>query len=105
MRRSDNKSTTSPNGVSLIDFAAAQNMVICSNRFQHLNIHKATWLSPDRSAANQIDHVVIDGRHVSNVLDVRTLRTPTMDSDHVAAKERMRIRASLAEKATMTTGG
>ena len=43
-----------------------------TSRFQHLNIHKAIWLSPDRSTRNQKDHVVIDGRHVSNALDVRT---------------------------------
>ena len=80
----------------LIDFAAARNMVVCSTKFQHLDIHKATWLSPDRSTSNQIDHIVIDGRHVSSVLDVRTFRGPNIDSDHylVAAKVRLRISAS-----------
>ena len=34
---------TSDNGFRLVSFAAAQNMVIASTRFQHLNIHKATW--------------------------------------------------------------
>ena len=38
---------TSDNGFRLVSFAAAQNMVIASTRFQHLNIHKATWRSPD----------------------------------------------------------
>ena len=33
---------TSDNGIRLVSFAAAQNMVISSTRFQHLNIHKAT---------------------------------------------------------------
>ena len=41
-------SITLPNGVRLIDFAAARNMVVCSNRFKQLDIHKATWLSPDQ---------------------------------------------------------
>ena len=35
-------STTSPNGVRLIDFTAARNMAACSTRFQHLDIHKIT---------------------------------------------------------------
>ena len=41
---------------------------------------------------------MIDGRHVSNVLDVRTFRDPNMDSDHylVAGKVRMRISTSRA---------
>ena len=39
---------------------------------------------------------MIDGRHVSNVLDVRTFRGPSIDSDHflVAVKVRTRISAS-----------
>ena len=84
--------TTLPNGVRLIDFAS----VVCSIILQHLNIHKATWLSADRSMRNQIDHVVIDGRYASNVLDVRTFHGPNMDSNHflVAAKVLMRISTS-----------
>ena len=58
---------TSDNGFRLVSFAAAQNMVISSTRFQHLNIHKTTWQSPDLNTENQIDHVVIDGRHASSM--------------------------------------
>ena len=47
-------STTSPNSVKLITFAAARNMVVCSTRFQHRDIHKATWRFPARSTRNQI---------------------------------------------------
>ncbi|XP_067638312.1 craniofacial development protein 2-like [Eurosta solidaginis] len=81
---------TSPNELRLIDFAGAGNMVISSTRFTHKKIHQATWLSPGRNTRNQIDHVVIDGRHASSVLDVRTIRGPNIDPDHylVAAKIR-----------------
>ena len=67
-------------------------MVISSTRFQHLTIPKATWRSPDLNTKNQIDHVVIDGRHASNIL-VRSLRTANMDLDHflVAAIVRTRL--------------
>ena len=30
--------------------------------------------TPDRSTFNQIDHIVIDGSHVSSILDVSTFR-------------------------------
>ena len=74
---------TTSNGMRLIDFAAARNMVVCSTKFQHLDFYKA----PDRPTLNQIDHN-IDGRHVTSVLDVCTFRSPNIDSDHylVAAK-------------------
>ena len=95
---------TTDNGMRLIDFAAARNMVVSSTRFKHRDIHKATWLSPDQSTRNQIDHVVIDGRHVSSVLDVRSVRGANIDSDHylVVAKFRTRIcRANNARGSTL----
>jgi hypothetical protein len=39
-------------------------MVIGSTTFQHKNIHKPTWTAPDRSFESQIDHMVIDARHM-----------------------------------------
>ncbi|XP_050745641.1 craniofacial development protein 2-like [Drosophila biarmipes] len=74
--------TTSNNGLRLIDFAAARNMVVSSTRFRNLDIHKATWLSPDQNTLNQIDPVVIDGRHASSVMDVRSFRGVNIDSDY-----------------------
>ncbi|XP_051864245.1 craniofacial development protein 2-like [Drosophila albomicans] len=40
--------TTSSNGLRLIGFAAAHNIVVRSTGFRHLDIHKASWLSSDR---------------------------------------------------------
>jgi hypothetical protein len=52
-----------------------------------------TWKSPDASTINQIDHLIIDVRHVSNLLDVRNFRGANTDSDHylVISKIRGRI--------------
>ncbi|XP_043063419.1 uncharacterized protein LOC122319764 [Drosophila ficusphila] len=85
--------TTSSNGLRLIGFAASHNMVVRSTGFRHLDIHKASWIAPDRLTRNQIDHVVIDARHASSILDVRSFRGPNIDSDHwlVAAKVRTRL--------------
>lgn len=82
------------NGSRVIDFAASRNMVVSSTYFEHKNIHKATWESPDRRTRNQIDHVLIDGRHCSNVLDVRSCRGPNVDSDHYLVKVIVRARIS-----------
>ncbi|XP_054089770.1 LINE-1 retrotransposable element ORF2 protein isoform X1 [Zeugodacus cucurbitae] len=80
-------------------------MVVCSTRFQHKKIHQATWLSPDRNTRNQIDHVVIDGRHVCCVLDVRTLRGPNIDSDHYLVAAKIRTRLCAAKNAGQQTQG
>jgi len=68
-------------------------MVIGSTMFQHRNIHKPTWTAPDRSFENQIDHMVnmvIDARHMSDLLDVRSYRGGNVDSVHYLVIARMR---------------
>jgi hypothetical protein len=50
--------------------------------FPHRNIHNYTWTSPDGKTHNQIDHILVDRRRHSNVLDVRPFRAADCDSDH-----------------------
>ena len=59
----------------LIDYVAAINTIVCSTKFQHLNILKTTWMFRDQSTFNQINQIGIDRRHVPSVLDVRTFRS------------------------------
>jgi hypothetical protein len=89
---------TNDNGYRLIQFATLNNMVIGSTMFQHKNIHKPTWTEPDRSFESQIDHMVIDARHMSDLLDVRSYRGANVDSDHYLVIARMRARISNIKK-------
>ena len=50
--------------------------------FPHRNIHKYTWTSPDSITHNQIDHVLVDKRRQSSIIDDSPLRGADCDTDH-----------------------
>jgi hypothetical protein len=72
--------------------------MVTSTLFNHKDIHKMTWRSPDGQTFNQIDHRLIDGRYVSNVMDVRIFRVANIDSDHYLLISKIRSRISKARK-------
>ncbi|XP_052238000.1 craniofacial development protein 2-like [Dreissena polymorpha] len=47
------------NGERFADLCALSNLVIRGSVFHHRRIHKATWVTPDLSTENQIDHLCI----------------------------------------------
>ena len=62
------------NEVRLISFATSKNLVVKSTMFQHKDIHKYTWTSPDDTTRNQIDHVLVDRHRHTSIIDIRTVR-------------------------------
>lgn len=48
----------------------------------HKNIHKQTWISNDGRTINQIDHILVNAKPGSNIVNVRSLRGLDADSDH-----------------------
>jgi endonuclease/exonuclease/phosphatase family metal-dependent hydrolase len=81
------------NGIRLVNFATSKSLRVKSTTLPHRNIHKYTWTSPDGKTHNQIDHILVDRRKHSNVLDVRSFRAADCDSDHylVVAKVKERL--------------
>jgi hypothetical protein len=75
--------------------------------FLHQNIHKYTWTSPDGKKHNQIDHIWIDRRRQSSILDVQSFRGAYCDTDHylVVAKvrEKLAVRKQAAQKFEVET--
>ena len=86
----------------MLNFATSKNLVVKSSMFPHQNIHKCTWTSPDGQTHDQIDHILIDRRTHSSILDVRSFRGADCNPDHylVVAKvrERLAVRKQAAQK-------
>ncbi|KAF2888299.1 hypothetical protein ILUMI_17874, partial [Ignelater luminosus] len=71
------------NGQRLIDLTAGNRMIIKTTHLKHNDIHKPTWISPDKKTLNQIDHSLIERKHAKCVLDVRTYRGADIGSGHM----------------------
>jgi hypothetical protein len=56
-------------GEKVVNFATSKNLIIKSMMFPHHNIHQATWTSLDGKTPNQIEHILIDRRQHSSLLD------------------------------------
>jgi hypothetical protein len=84
------------NGFRVVNFGTSKNLIVKSMMFPHRNIHKFIWISPDGKKHYQIDHILIDRRRHSSVLDVRLFRAADCDIDHylVVAKFRDRLAVS-----------
>jgi endonuclease/exonuclease/phosphatase family metal-dependent hydrolase len=76
-----------------VNFATSKNIRLKCTMFLHCNIRKYTWTSPDGKPHNQIDHILVDRRRHSNILDVPSFRAADCDSDHylVVAKVWQRL--------------
>jgi len=52
------------------NFAIENKMIVMSTQFQHKTIHKGTWILPDLTTVNQIDHILINTNKKKTVQDV-----------------------------------
>jgi endonuclease/exonuclease/phosphatase family metal-dependent hydrolase len=91
------------NGARVVKFATSKNIVVKSTMFAHRSIHKYTWTSPDGKTHNQIDHILIDRRRHSSILDVRFFRGADCDSDHYLVVAKVRERLPMLSGSTVTT--
>lgn len=47
----------------------------------HKWIHLETWISPDDNTANQINHILVEKRQGSGIMNVRSYRGTACDSN------------------------
>ena len=78
-----------------MNFATYKNLIVKSTKFPHRKIHEYTWTSPDGITHNQIEHVLVDKRRQSSIIDVRSLRGVDCDTDHYLVVAIIRERLSL----------
>jgi hypothetical protein len=88
------------NGIGVINFTTSKNLTVKSMMFPHHNIHRFTWTSTDVKTHSQIDHILMDRRWHSSILDVRPFRAADCDTDHylVVAKVRERMPVTIQTK-------
>lgn len=70
------------NGEGLAYICGLIDFVIRGTIFEHREIHKLTWISPDGNIKNQIDHVLFNGHRKHSLLDVTVKRTANVRSGH-----------------------
>jgi len=70
------------NGVRIANFVTSKNLAVKSTMFPRRNIRKYTWASPDGKTRNQIDHILIDRRWQSSILDVQSFRGADSNTHH-----------------------
>jgi hypothetical protein len=65
-------------------------------------MHKYTWTSPNGKTHNQIDHILVDRRRHSNVLDVRSFRAADCDYDHYLVVSKVKERLTVNKQRSQT---
>jgi hypothetical protein len=73
--------------------------------FPNRNIYKYTWTSPDGKTHNQIDHILIDRRRHSSILDVRSFRGADCYTDYYQVVAKLRERLAVNKKAAQKFDG
>jgi hypothetical protein len=73
---------SSDNGIIVVNFAMTKNLIVNRTIFPHRNIHKYTCTFPDGKTHKQIEHILIDRRRHSSILDVRSFRAADCDTEH-----------------------
>lgn len=86
------------NGERMMDFCEMNGLIACNTLFPHKDIHKYTWISPDKRTKNQIDYIMINRRWRRSVIDARTYRGADVNSDHVLLRAKIKLKLRATKK-------
>ena len=89
------------NGQLFADMCLENGLFIRGTIFQHKNIHKLTWNSPDGRSCNQIDHICINKKWKGSMRDVKAIRGAEIGSDHYLMLCKLKLKQKKATKEKM----
>jgi hypothetical protein len=87
------------NGVRVVNLATSENLVLKSTMFLYCRIHEYTWTSSEGITHSQSDHVLMDTRWQSSILDVRSFRGADFDTDYYLVVVKVRERLAVSKPA------
>ena len=93
------------NGIRVVKFTTSKNLVVKNMMLVHRNIHKYTCTSPDGKTHNQIDHILIDRRWHSSILDIQSFSGAYCNTDHYLVVPKFRERLEVSKQATQKFDG
>jgi len=100
--------TNNGNGFRLISFVTRNNVIMSNTTFPHKKIFKSTRKSPDgvTDRVNQIDHVLIQKKFRSYIIDVRNYKGTDSDMNNflVIAKFKLKVVACQNLKINIMSG-
>jgi hypothetical protein len=85
---------TNDNRAGIANSSITKNLYVKSSTFPYRSIHNYTWIS-DGKTQYQTDHVLIDKRWNSNIVDVQSFR----GTDHCLVDAEDRDRLSVSKRA------
>jgi hypothetical protein len=91
-------------GVGVVTFAMPKNLIVKSTIFPHCKIRKYTWTSLEVKTHNKIDHILIDRRQHSSILDVQFFRGADCDTVHCLVVAKVRDTLAVNKRAAQKIG-
>ena len=86
------------NGKRMLDFCTMHQLTIGGTLFEHKDIHKTTWRSPNGHTVTQIDHICISKRWSHSLLDVRSMRGADINTTHYLIRGYVSVKLKCPQK-------
>ncbi|CAF1615910.1 unnamed protein product, partial [Adineta ricciae] len=81
--------STDDNGNRLVNYCEACNMRSTQTRFPQPQSRSWTWLHPNGKSKAQLDHILINGKWLNSIRNVRAYNTVELNSDHQIVKDKL----------------